>query len=57
MKYQVGTVAPWWFKTFIFRRKNLQTPVLYRFGDVAGDESSGDVSLPREDEHTIEKQV
>ena len=31
MKYQTGTVAPYWIKRYIFRRKGLQAPVLYKF--------------------------
>lgn len=31
MRYQVGTVAPYWFKTFVLRRKGLTPPQLYRF--------------------------
>lgn len=31
MNYQVGTVAPYWVKTQIFRRKGLTPPQLYQF--------------------------
>ena len=31
MRYQVGTVAPYWFKTVVLRRKGLTPPQLYRF--------------------------
>lgn len=31
MKYQVGTVAPYWIKTQILRRKGLTPPQLYKF--------------------------
>lgn len=31
MKYQVGTVAPYWIKTVILRRKGLTPPTLYKF--------------------------
>ncbi len=31
MNYQVGTVAPYWIKTQIFRRKGLTSPQLYQF--------------------------
>jgi hypothetical protein len=30
MKYQTGTVAPWWFKRYILRRK-IPSPTLYKF--------------------------
>jgi sugar porter (SP) family MFS transporter len=31
MKYQVGTVAPYWFKTQVLRQKGLTSPQLYTF--------------------------
>jgi hypothetical protein len=31
MKYQTGTVAPYWIKTYILRRKGLTEPKLYHF--------------------------
>ena len=36
MKYQVSTVAPYWIKTQIFRRKGLTPPQLYKFDDFTG---------------------
>lgn len=33
MNYQVGTVAPYWFKTQILRKKGLKEPKLYQFDD------------------------
>jgi len=30
MKYQAGTVAPWWFKRYVLRRKGLPSPTLYK---------------------------
>lgn len=33
MKYQAGTVVPWWIRTYILRKRDLPTPVLYRFGE------------------------
>ncbi|KAF1941048.1 D-xylose-proton symporter [Clathrospora elynae] len=33
MNYQVGHNLPWWFKTYILRRKGLAKPQLYKFGD------------------------
>lgn len=33
MSYQCGTVAPYWVKTQIFRRKGLTPPQLYTFSD------------------------
>jgi hypothetical protein len=40
MKYQVGTVAPYWIKTYIFRRKGLTPPTLYRFDKHEAPQSS-----------------
>jgi hypothetical protein len=31
MKYQVSTVAPYWVKTYVLRRKGLKEPKLYHF--------------------------
>ncbi|KAF1954160.1 MFS transporter [Byssothecium circinans] len=33
MKYQVSENLPWWFKTYVLRKKGLKKPVLYKFGD------------------------
>ena len=33
MKFQVTQVAPWWFNTFILRRRR-PVPELYKFGEV-----------------------
>jgi hypothetical protein len=33
MRYQIFTVAPYWFKTFVLRRKGLQSPTLYKFDE------------------------
>jgi hypothetical protein len=30
-KYQMGTVAPYWLKTYVLRRKGLKEPKLYHF--------------------------
>jgi hypothetical protein len=30
MKYQAGKNLPWWFKTYILRRKGLVKPQLYK---------------------------
>ena len=48
MKYQALTVVPWWIKRYIFRRKGLTTPVLYRFEDDT-PEARRDEESPRED--------
>jgi len=37
MNYQLFTVAPYWFKTYILRRKGLTSPKLYKFTDDATD--------------------
>jgi sugar porter (SP) family MFS transporter len=34
VKYQVGTVAPYWVRRYIFRRKGLTEPRLYKFDEV-----------------------
>lgn len=47
MKYQIGTVVPWWIKRYIFQRKNLTTPVLYRFENDT-IEPRHDAESPRE---------
>lgn len=31
MRYQWGTVLPYWFNTFVLRKKGLREPVLYKF--------------------------
>ena len=33
MRYQLGQVVPYWFKTTVLRRKGLTSPVLYKFGN------------------------
>jgi hypothetical protein len=33
MKYQAGKNLPWWFKTYILRRKDPSRQGLYNFGD------------------------
>jgi len=39
MKYQVGTVLPWWIKTYLLRRKVGECPRLYHFdGHVENDD-------------------
>lgn len=39
MKYQTGTVLPWWIKTYIMRKKGLVCPPLYVFdGHVENDD-------------------
>lgn len=40
--YQLGTVAPWWIKRYIFRRKGLVCPELYKI-DLDDDNSSSAV--------------
>lgn len=32
MKYQVRKNLPWWFKTYVLRRKGLAKPQLYKLG-------------------------
>lgn len=31
MKYQWGTVLPWWIRRYIFQRKDQPSPTLYKF--------------------------
>lgn len=31
MKYQWGTVLPWWIQRYIFQRKGKPAPTLYKF--------------------------
>lgn len=39
MKYQTFTVLPWWFKTYVLRKKGLHCPELYKFdGATATDD-------------------
>jgi hypothetical protein len=37
MNYQVKTVAPYWVKTQILRRKGLEPPVLYKLDQVSNN--------------------
>jgi|TARA_R110002003_G_scaffold175_3_gene14190 hypothetical protein len=34
MSYQVGENLPWWFKTYVLRRKGLSKPILYKLGNL-----------------------
>jgi hypothetical protein len=44
MSYQVGQNLPWWFKTYVLRRKGLSKPVLYIL-DSVGSSASVTVQL------------
>jgi MFS family permease len=44
MNYQLFEVLPWWFKTYILRRKGLPSPQLYR---LAGDNTALESELDR----------
>ncbi|KAL1597031.1 hypothetical protein SLS60_008613 [Paraconiothyrium brasiliense] len=44
MKYQVSQNLPWWFKTYILRKKGLAKPVLYKFDIVHSTEPKPDVT-------------
>lgn len=35
MNYQLGKNLPWWFNTYVLRKKGLAKPQLYHFGDDA----------------------
>ena len=38
MKYQWGTVLPWWIQRYVFMRKGRPSPTLYKFDqDEAGN--------------------
>lgn len=51
MKYQAGTVAPYWIRRYIFQKKDRPSPTLYKF-------ASDDVSSEHEaDEHIAEGKV
>jgi hypothetical protein len=34
MRYQVTQNLPWWFNTYILRRRGLSKPVLYKLGNL-----------------------
>jgi len=40
MNYQLYQNLPWWFKTYILRKKGLKKPVLYKFDDIQQSSSS-----------------
>ena len=44
MKYQAGQNLPWWFKTYILRKKGLKKPVLYKFDTIHQNEAKVDVT-------------
>jgi hypothetical protein len=50
MNYQLFTVAPYWIKTQILRRKGLTPPVLYKWGsendDIVGNGKEDYTSKP-----------
>lgn len=55
-KYQLTQVLPWWIRTYIFRRKNLVCPSLYRYGSEATAAPVNDFEdLPEIHEATAEK--
>ncbi|KAF2456155.1 MFS transporter [Lineolata rhizophorae] len=43
MKYQVKEVAPYWWKRYVFFRKGLKEPKLYRFAADAGNPGASEV--------------
>ncbi|KAF2663404.1 MFS transporter [Microthyrium microscopicum] len=45
MKYQTGTVAPYWVKRYILRRKGMPEPSLYKFEDVTPPKTLADVMV------------
>ncbi|KAF2099368.1 MFS transporter [Rhizodiscina lignyota] len=48
MKYQVGTVMPYWIKTVILRRKGLTPPTLYKFDQYSDDSAREQVTTKEE---------
>ena len=46
MKYQAGTVLPYWVKTQLLRRKGLVSPSLYTPKGFGADDSDVDVGAP-----------
>jgi hypothetical protein len=40
MKYQATQNLPWWFKTYIMRRKGLAKPVLYKLDSIVRSPST-----------------
>ncbi|KAK3200947.1 hypothetical protein GRF29_213g472911 [Pseudopithomyces chartarum] len=44
MKYQAGQNLPWWFKTYILRKKGLPKPILYKFDNIHQNEAKVDVT-------------
>ena len=42
MKYQWSTVLPYWFNTYVLRRKALVEPQLYKFNSDESQGSTGD---------------
>lgn len=53
MNYQVKTVAPYWFKTVILRKKGLTSPTLYNF-KTDSDSTMEDTSYPQGKEMVAE---
>lgn len=60
MKYQTSTVAPYWVKTYILRRRGLKEPKLYHFesdaireeGERRGAERTAAAKLEAENGHS-----
>ncbi|KAL5387436.1 hypothetical protein DPSP01_003659 [Paraphaeosphaeria sporulosa] len=44
MRYQVGQNLPWWFKTYVLRKKGLAKPALYKFDHVHRTAPSPDIT-------------
>lgn len=45
MKYQAGTVLPWWFKRYIFRSTKAECPPLYKFDTHLAEEQGRSASI------------
>lgn len=41
MKYQWGTVFPWWVRRWVFQRKDKPSPTLYKFDSGNESEKNG----------------
>ncbi|KAJ4293441.1 hypothetical protein N0V90_008724 [Kalmusia sp. IMI 367209] len=44
MNYQLTKNLPWWFKTYILRKKGLAKPVLYKFDEIHDHKASPDIT-------------
>ena len=50
MKYQIGTVVPWWINRYIFQKKGRPSPTLYKFSDLDDHSSDHEVQNVKSDD-------